>query len=155
MDNRANAEQQEYWNTVAGPRAEADCRKRAAQRLTAPYRCADTSVRAQSLRPDHIAIWRDVLRGSGCGLHQFVASGAARRPIMFCLLGSAQRQQALADPVRSDPSAFGTSGTKASPRARSDGVQRPRLRARGEALVPEVPNAEGSLRTGSASACCL
>ena len=94
---------------------------------------AGSRLRAPTLRPDRVALWRDVLCRSGSRLPKPARCDASRRAAVLCVLGSARGKSALADPLRNCSPAFGTTGAKASPCTGACGFRRagiPALRAR-------------------------
>src|SRR5947209_3498104 len=63
-------------------------------------RRASSFLRAQPLRPDRVALWRDVLCRSDSRLPKPAWRDAARRAAVLCVLGGARGKSALADPLR-------------------------------------------------------
>src|SRR2546427_166047 len=99
----ANTAQQEYWNTVAGPRwvglgGFVERRVRAIN---------DLLLARSALAPGERVV------GIGCGT-----------------VGATRAEQALADPLRGRPAASGAAGAKARAGTGAAGIQRARLRAR-------------------------
>jgi SAM-dependent methyltransferase len=112
----------------------ASARKRLGEAGLSNVTLTEADAQTHEFEPDRFDLiaWRfgvNVLCRSEGGFRQSVASGAAPRSAVFCLLGTARGQLSLAYPLRGGAAPSRSARAETAPCSRSDGIRRPGLLA--------------------------